>query len=298
MDSTARTNEEAHDDREEREEEVWWEDGPVFSTSHHGSRIMALAPDAAVPHVDGIHIALLAIGPLLAGLCLAIVLPASIPPLLSVFGWSAWHLIWWVPLALGAAVVLVTLIPGTYAAVEDDFRHPSTALRAATFVTSAGLGIALLVWSWFLGLSQDEFMGALAPAARWGSAGSAVVAVCFGLLTMLGVREARRTARRIVRVRAHGRRLIGRIAEIPDPKSWILGRPQFRVTVRFSDGAEERTLPVSMSTRAHRVPIRGSSVLVLIAPDGTSYVELHPEHPIRFSRRTREYRAPSGGGGS
>ncbi|HWV49932.1 MAG TPA: hypothetical protein VN035_10795 [Microbacterium sp.] len=276
----------------------WWQDGPVFSTSRRGSRIVAVAPDAEIPRPRWIHVLVLLLGSVLCGICLSVVLPGSLPPLLAVPGWSAWNLIWWIPLALGAAWVLILLVPSTYSLFEDDFgRSASVGMRAATALVSAGISIALLVWSWIISGSDDLFIADLAEPMRWGSSGAAILAAGAAALLLLGIHGVRREIARILSLREDACRVAGEIVTIPDPELWILERPQFRVGVRFHDGAAPRTIDVWMSTTPERVPMPGSGVLVYFRGSRT-HVEVDPASPEMFSGDVSRYTAPSGGGGN
>ncbi|MFB7251981.1 hypothetical protein [Microbacterium sp. NPDC056234] len=226
------------------------------------------------------------------------VLPGSFPPLLAVPGWNAWNLMWWIPLAFGATWVLITLIPGTYALFEDDFGNSaSVGIRAATTSVSAGLSAATFAWSVPVAGHSDSFIAELAVLLRWGATGAAVVAACAALLVLTGIHGARREIARILLLREDARRVAGEIVTVPDPKQWILERPQFRIGVRFYDGASPRTIDVWMSTSADRVPVRGSGVLVYLG-GGTTHVEADPDSPMTFSSDVSRYTAPSGGGGN
>ena len=276
----------------------WWQNGPVFSTSRRGSRIVAVEPDAEVPRPRWIHLLVLLLGSALSGICLTLVLPGSFPPLLAVPGWSAWNLVWWIPLALGAAWVLILLVPGTYALFEDDFaQSASIGIRAATVLVGTGLAVALHVWSWLTSGSTDSFIAELAEPMRWAATAAAVVAACAAALLLLGIHGVRREIARILSLRADARRVAGEIVTVPDPKLWILERPQFRVGVRFYDGAATRMIDVWMSTSPDRVPAPGSGVLVYFG-GGTTHIEVDPDDPMVFSSDISRYTAPSGGGGS
>ncbi|WP_406249403.1 hypothetical protein ACI7YT_05205 [Microbacterium sp. M] len=276
----------------------WWQDGPVFSTSRRGSRIVAVAPDADVPRLGWIHVLVLLLGSVLCGVCVTIVLPGSLPPLLAAPGWSAWNLIWWIPLALGAAWVLIMLVPVTYSLFEDDFgQSASVGIRAGTTVVSAGLATALNVWSVPVGEHSESFIAELMPLLRWGAAGAAAVAACAAALLLLGIHGVRREIARILCLREDARRVAGEIVTVPEPKMWILERPQFRVAVRFYDGAAPRTIDVWMSTTPARVPMPGSGVLVYFSGSRT-HVDVDPASPEMFDGDVSRYTAPSGGGGN
>ncbi|WP_243224682.1 hypothetical protein [Microbacterium sp. CIAB417] len=283
---------------DETREEVWWEDGPIFSTTRAGSRIVSVGPDADLPRLDAVQVLMLAIAPVFCGILIALVLPASFPPLAAALGWSAWHLLWWIPLVLGAAWMLITVVPACYALLEEAFGQASLAMRGATWIVAGGTAIALLVWSWLLSGNREPFIADLAPFVGWGAAASAVVAVGALLLFLLSVSSVRRVTREILQLRAHGRHLPGEVAIVPDPSLWILARPQFRIEVRFVDGERRRTITAAMSTTAHRVPLPGSPVLVLVSPHGRTHVEPDPDRPLDFATDISRYTAPSGEGGS
>ena len=275
----------------------WWQDGPVFSTTRRGSRIIAVAPDAEVPRLGWIHILVLLLGSVLCGLCLTVVLPGSLPPLLAVPGWSAWNLIWWIPLAFGAAWLLILLVPVTYALFEDDFSSSaSVAFRAATTLVSAGLAFAVLTGSWVTE-ATNTFVAGFAEPLRWGAIGATIVSGCAAVLVLLGIVGVRRETARILSLRSDARRVAGEIVTVPDPTQWILARPQFRIGIRFYDGAAPRTIDVWMSTTPERVPLPGSGVLVYFSGSRT-HVEADPASPEMFDPDVARYTAPSGGGGS
>lgn len=276
----------------------WWQDGPVFSTRRRGSRIVAVAPDTEIPSPGPIHLLVLLLGSAACGICLTVVLPGTFPPLFAVPGWSAWNLAWWIPLAIGAAWVLILLVPITYTLFEDNFgQSASVGLRAATTLVSAGLTIALLLWSVPVAGHAEPFIAELAPLLRWGATGAAVVAACSTSLLLLGIHGVRREIALVLSLREDARRVAGEIVTIPDPKLWILERPQFRVGVRFYHGAAPRTIDVWMSTSADRVPTPGSGVLVYFH-GSTTHIEVDPDSPMIFSSDVSRYRAPSGGGGN
>jgi hypothetical protein len=132
---------------------------------------------------------------------------------------------------------------------------------------------------------------------RWGSSGAAILAAGAAALLLLGVHGVRREVARILSLREDARRVAGEIVTVPDPTLWILARPQFRIGVRFYDGASPRTIDVWMSTTPARVPRPGSGVLVYFRGSRT-HVEMDPASPEMFDSDVSRYTAPSGGGGN
>ncbi|MEQ6898341.1 hypothetical protein [Microbacterium sp. KR10-403] len=271
----------------------WWDErGPVFSTMEHGARVTRIPPgfvfrERATADIAGAvacavfaalavwGVSLLFVGPSTDG-----VVPGGL---------------WWLALVIPAALLSGGIALGMTLTAPDRYGRAGVggALAATGMAGGIAVGFAVTV------LRVD---GAMRTVLAVLAAAFLVTALVCVLCTPPALRRAKIEASRIMRLRESGDRFTGRVLAPPDSDTWKGRGP---VSIRYDDGAGERTLQATVHATPSRVPTGGTQVLVFtrspagVAPTAEGvHIELDTSIAPRFFPRPREYESAGADGGT
>ncbi|MFF2093100.1 hypothetical protein [Paenibacillus sp. NPDC058174] len=212
------------------------------------------------------------------------------------------------PVTVGVAVVLFFVVigvtGGVYSRGVEQFGQIRVAGLFATLAIAGGLfagaGV-LLLWTLTSNPSRPFDLEAIVTSPTIPPELGVVVGACFALLAAymllrlpVSIAHARRRQADIQRLRAEGSSFIGTLTAINFTNSWLLNYPMFKVEVSYISSGAPRVVSARMRTTADRVPVIGTSMLVLTDDHGTILVELDPSNEAAFEPDAGKYAAPDG----
>lgn len=291
----------------------WWVDGPIFSTSHHGSSITSLRPGAEPGRFTGSMIARLAFTFLfwvgLAFLALPrVVSPIATPAVEDLV--TRW---WWYVVMVLAVVSMVVLGPtfGFTRRARAQYGQLGLPAVTAAFVITTAFFIALLI---HLAIAVDDIRHAPPTVEYWELPDTGILLIFLGVAAVgalgflialpFSVRFAVKTQRTIAAVRRTGTRYAGRLEHLDFQHAQISHLSQFSVRVSFGTSDAPRVVTAHMAADPKRVPLVGEPLLVIVStiagrrgPREQILIEPDPDRPMRFDPDSGKYIVAADGGG-
>ncbi|RXZ81385.1 hypothetical protein EBB07_15400 [Paenibacillaceae bacterium] len=274
---------------------------PLFSTMDRNGRMTMLRPGRRVGRA----------APLLPWLLTAAALWAltgSVPfgALLGLAPTPAISIFLGHPVTVSVAVVLllvaINATGGVYSRAVEQFGQTRVAGLFATLAITGGLVTgagALLLWTLTSDPSRPFDLEAIATSPTIPPELGAIVGAVFALLAAIvllqlpgSIAHAGRRQADIERLRLEGSSFAGTLTAVNFTNRWLFNFPMFTVEVSYIVDDAPLVVSAHMRTRADRVPVVGSRMLVLTDVRGTTHVELDLSNGAVFEPDVTKYAAP------